>query len=434
MRFLRRYPWLAALPAVAALGGCDNELLTTNDPGLVPGFETLEAVLPAETFVTEIGAFAGFFDVRGVPFLVVANDFDGALTAHALLRFGPFPDSVRFAAPGEPIRTDTVFTYAAGSVVARVDSVGGVTGGAPVTLRLTELTQAWDPATASWTHAVDSASRRVPWEVPGGTPGALLATATYAPANEAQGDSVVWQVDSLAVARMAEEDFPGLLVTVEETGVRIELRPGTVLRTAIRPASKADTAIARSIPLAAQRFVFTPEAPSDPGAWSIGGVAATRLLFRVRLPETVPCRSGTAACPASGSIPLREVSLNRATLVLEPEAVPGGFRPLRPITVALYDVGTPPIGPDGDTLFALTPLGREVTRTAVSDTLFVSGDAETVALPITSRVRALDVATDRTLTFALLAAPNSIGFGVARFGAAPRLRLVYTLPIAPELP
>lgn len=434
MRFLRRYPWLAILPAVASLGGCDNDLLTTNDPGLVPGFETLEAILPAEAFVTEIGAFSGFFDPRGAPFLVVANDFDDVLTAHALLRFGPFPDSVRFAAPGEPIRTDTVFTYTAGRVVARVDSVGGATGGAPVTLQLSELTQRWDPATASWTHAVDSTTRRVPWDVPGGTPGALLATATYAPTNEAQGDSVVWQIDSLAVARMAEDDFPGVLVTAVETGVRIELRPSAVLRTAIRPASKADTAIDRTIPVAARRFVFTPDAPSDPGAWSIGGIAATRLLFRVRLPETVPCGSAIAACPASGIIPLRDVSLNRATLVLEPEAVPGGFRPLMPITVALFDVGAPPLGPAGDTLFALTPIGREVTRTTVADTLFVSGDARTVDLPITSRVRALDVGTERTLTFALLAAPSSIGFGVARFGAAPRLRLVYTLPIAPELP
>lgn len=434
MRFLRRYPWLAILPAIASLGGCDNDLLTTSDPGLVPGFETLEAVLPAEAFVTEIGAFSGFADPSAAPFLLVANEFDGALTAHALLRFGPFPDSVRFEPAGEPARTDTVFTYTTGRVVARVDTAGDATGGAPVTLRLFELAQRWDPATVSWTHAVDSATRRVPWEVPGGTPGALLATATYTPGSAAQGDSVVWQVDSLAVARMAADDFPGLLVTAAETGVRLELGRNPTLRTAIRPASKPDTAIERTIPIAAQRFVFTPDAPSGSVAWNVGGIGASRLLFRVRIPETVPCRSGMAACPASGGIPLGEVSLNRASLVLEPEAVPSGFRPLRPITVALFDVGTPPVGPAGDTLFALTPLGREVARTAVADTLFVSGDTRTVELAITNRVRALDEATSRTLTFALLAAPGSTGFGVARFGAAPRLRLVYTLPIAPELP
>lgn len=434
MRFLRRYPWLAILPAIASLGGCDNELLTTNDPGLVPRFETLEAVLPADAVVSEIGAFSGFADPRDAPFLLVANEFDGALTAHALLRFGPFPDSVRFEPPGEAIRTDTVFTYTSGRLVARVDSTGASGGGAPVTLQLSELAQRWDPATVSWTLAVDSATRRVAWEVPGGTPGPLLATATYAPGSAAQGDSVVWQVDSLAVARMAADDFPGLLVTVVETGVRIELGRNPSLRTAIRPASKPDTAIDRTIPIDAQRFIFTPDAPSGPAAWSVGGIGASRLLFRVRIPDTVPCRSGIAACPGSGSIPLRDVSLNRATLVLEPEAVPSGFRPLRPITIALFEVGTPPVGPTGDTLFALTPLGREVARTAVADTLFVSGDAGTVELAITNRIRALDEATNRTLAFALLAAPGSTGFGLARFGAAPRLRIVYTLPIAPELP
>jgi hypothetical protein len=438
--FLVRYAALLLL--AGGVSGCRDELPTATGPDRFPEGTLLTSLvvdLPAAEFLEYLGQFTGYTGVRQAEYGLVANQFDGVLQARTLSRLGAFPDTISYTAGGATV-TDTVWEWAAGSVVATVDTVATQVTGS-VTLRLHAAAQEWDPGSATWALAIDTAGARVPWAQPGGSLGAELGRATWAPRDTVLGDTIRWAIDSLAVAQMAADGFHGLVVVAEGAPSRVQIGP-LLLRTGIRPASRPDTVLAQTIAGGPRTFVFSP-APPDAGAtpgarWMAGGIGSARSLFRVTLPERVrACPPGTppgAACPERL---LRDMILNEVALLLEPDTVGGGFRLLAPTVIRLRTLAEPELGrraPLGaPALGGQTAAGFIFAEGRVTRELFAAPTDTTLAILMTDHFRNL-IARDTlqapaSTAFALLAEPEGANFGYARFVPTPRLRIVYTLPV-----
>lgn len=438
---------LAFLTAVFALvvggtAGCRDQLPTATGPDQFPAGTLLNSwvlELPAADYLEQLGEFTGYTDVRDAGYGLVANLFEGGLQARTLARLEGFPDSVTYTAAGVT-RTDSVFEYTDGEVVASLDTVASLVDGS-VTLRLHAVTQEWDPGSATWTFASDTAGTTVPWTQPGASLGPELSRTTWVPGDTLQRDTIRWEVDSLSVAQMAAEGFPGLIVVAEESTARVQLGPIS-LRTGVRPEAHPDTVLAQTISGGARTFIFTPEPPqpaAPPGRWWVGGIGSARVLFRVTLPDRL------RACPpeplpggACADHALRDVTLNEVALLLRPDTVAGGLRLLAPTIVRMRTVPEPelgrraPLGPPvvGRFLPGLSPLFADAV---VTRDLFSAPTDTVVTLVLTDHFRsaiARDTTEERVSTaFALLAEPEGARFGYSRFVSTPTLRIVFTLPV-----
>lgn len=424
---------LAALTLSAAACTDETPTLTGDDqfpPGSVP--VTREVILPASQFFRLLNGFSGYSDASDAPYVVVANQYDEGLNAHALTRFTGFPLAVAYRRDGQEKR-DTAFRYVDSRLVLRVDTTASTRE--PVTVQVWQAAQSWDRSSATWTTAVDTGSVETPWAEPGGTRGALLAEGVYA--RTANGDSLVLTLAAAAVTALADTLSPGVVITTSTAGSRVELFD-ILLRAAVKPDSASpDTTIFQTVETAGQRTtVFTPDQPGAPaGTLAVGGIRGARALIELDPDQPVP---GCAAGETCGTVPLRDVDLNQVALLLRPVprgAVPGGFDPLNPVPLALRLVEEPELG-------AAAPLGQlaldgNPDRAFNQIFIYTPGDS-LVALPITGLSNTLARNDTVSQTFALVSeleetfAPPT--FGVALFEAEPRLRIVYTLPARRRLP
>ena len=112
------------LLATAALAACDNEIPTANGSDLFPGGEvptTLLVEVTGADLILREEVHEGFGDPRRAPFLIVANDFDGAFDAHTVARFADIPDSVTYTSGTS--RREEISAYQGGRVLTHVDSL-----------------------------------------------------------------------------------------------------------------------------------------------------------------------------------------------------------------------------------------------------------------------------------------------------------------------
>lgn len=429
---------LLSLPAVA----CTDDPPTATGGDLFPGSlpSTFQVVLPADSFFRNLGSFSGYTDVGDVAYQLVANRFDGGLQANTLVKLAAFPTSFNYT-QGGVARSDTLATLGAGSLVVRLDSLASTASG-PLELQLWQVGQAFDPATATWTMAVDTAGGRVPWTQPGGSRAGLLSSVTLAArARSSTGDSVLFALDSLEVQRIARTDFPGLLITATGAQGRVQIASGGIqLRTGAHPRSASpDTVIAVNVSPSSATFVYDPDQPAAPaGVLQAGGIRSARTLLRVSLPTTLPvCQGGT--CTRVGT---RQVTLNEVSLLLTPTAVPGGFRPVGQVPIALRRVTEPELGrraPLGQLVNDLLGLDANA-RPLYGGSGFTPSDS-VHAVPFTTFAADLVASDTTSFSLALLSDPGTLfgnpgalSFGPAWFTPAPRLRIVYTLPARPALP
>jgi hypothetical protein len=428
---------LLSLPAVA----CTDDPPTATGGDLFPGSlpSTFQVVLPADSFFRNQGSFSGYSDVGDVAYQLVANRFDGGLQANTLVKLAAFPTSFNYT-QGGVARSDTLATLGTGSLVVRLDTLASTSSG-PLELQLWQVGQAWDAATATWTMAVDTAGGRVPWTQPGGSRAGLLSTATLAAGARTTGDSVLFALDSLEVQRIARTDFPGLLITATGAQGRVQIQSGGIqLRTGAHPRSASpDTVIAVNVSPSSATFVYDPDQPAAPaGILQAGGIRSARTLLRVSLPTTLPvCQGGTCT-----RVSTRAVTLNEVSLLLTPTSVPGGFRPLGRVPIALRRVTEPELGrraPLGQLVNELLGLDANA-RPVYGGSAFAPADS-VHTVPLTSFAAGLVASDTTSFSLALLSDPGALSgnsgalsFGPAWFTPAPRLRIVYTLPARPALP
>jgi hypothetical protein len=409
--------FLVLLPLVAA--ACTDKSPTVTGDEFFPGGGrpvTLQTILADPAIFHDRGSFSGYPPGPDFPsHVLVANKFGGTLDAHGLMKITGFPTRINYT-QGSSVRNDSLFTYGAGTLVARIDSAGSRV--ASTTLRFRDAAQPWDRSTATWTVAFDTGGVRSLWTQPGGTPGAAVGQVTWNPADA--GDSLVIDLDSLTVARMADSTYAGMLLTTDQPGSRVQVT-SFVLRTRVHPKSASpDTAIAQTITGNLGTYIFNPDPPSSGGQWEVGGVRSARSLFDLNLDQTVPgCAAGGAPCAA---LRLRDVSLNEVAVLLRPVAPPPAFATLDSIPLSIRRVLDPDLG-------FRAPLSSVVS----SRVAYHPGDT-LVAVPITDFTKTAIARDTLSGSFALLSEPAANTFGLVWFQPAPRLRITYTLPARASLP
>ncbi|HEX6912356.1 MAG TPA: hypothetical protein VF142_18265 [Longimicrobium sp.] len=421
---------LAVLALSAAACADETPTLTGEEqfpPGSIP--VTREITFPASEFIRTLGSFRGYSRGADLPFMVVANQFDEGLDAHALARFSGFPTLVTYRRENLE-RRDSLFTYAGSRLVMRVDT--SATSEGPFTLQVWEAAQDWDRQTATWTTAIDTGSVQQPWTEPGGTRGALLGQATFN-RTAAEGDSVVVTLTGAAVTALADSASRGVIVTTSSEGSRVELFE-MVLRAAVKPDSALpDTTIFVTVATQGTRTtVYTPEQPDPgPGMLAAGGVLGARTLLEINADRRVPACAEGETC---GTLPLDSVRLNQVQLLLRPAPVPAGFDPLTFVPLSMRLVDEPELGGDAP----VGPRVLDVDPGRQSQVYFYAPGDTVVILPITTVARneALSDSIPRTYMLMSEVAGNSVPstFGVAFFQPEPRLRIIYTLPARRRLP
>ena len=416
---------LALLPAAA----CKDQTPTLSGDPFFPGGSravTLESILPASQFLTMVGSFSGYQTESSFTDRVVANQYGGALSAHPLQKY-VIPDSVAFSVNGVSL-TDSLYTITSARLVVVVDSLGSRV--APTTLQLYPIAQAYDPRTATWTLAVDSGAVHTPWTEPGGTKGPLLSSAVWTP--HAAGDTVLLPVDTARLPK-GRPDSISVLLASAEAGTRVQLT-STVLRLSVKPSNAGkDTTLTVDVQPARNDFVFTPDPPPAGGTIQAGGIFADRTIFKVNLDQQLPgCAPADQPCPA---VTLRDVRLNRVSLLLRPLPVPLGYDPLRSVPLELWLVPEPDLGRRAP----LAP-SRITNGSALDSVQVFHAVADTVVeLPITLQTVLQTQSDSLQVAFALIgevtAGSASLRtFGLGRYEPTPRLRIVYTLPTRPSLP
>ena len=413
---------------------CADEDPTGVGGNLPPGgsIRTYELILEPDVFLAGDTSLAGFFEPAAATFGVLAGGADG-LSSNVLVRFVPPPESVSYRDTLGRTQTDTLPTYIGAELILRLDTLRSAASG-PVDLEAYRIGEEWDPRSATWTERVDSGQVRLSWSQPGGTRAELLAKATWEPH---ASDSVTFAVDSQTVALWADttDAARGALIAVTSPDARlISLTPILLLHA--RPSARPDTVVTVSVGPVGATFVFDPQ-PAATEDLRIGGLPTWRSYLQFQRLDTLalPCPGED---PAAGCVlPLDEVKINYAALLLRPAAMPSAFVPADSLVIDARSVLVRPSIP-----LDRAPLGNSAAArpgSAVPRERFLpdgEGGDDAIEVPVTRFVAALaagpgdDGDNAPPSVLALVAAPEGRDFGFGTFGAqgaaaaAPRLRLI----------
>lgn len=395
-----------------------DALLTTDD------VVTFEVILPASSFLQFDSSFTGYAKPVDALFGLVARKFENTLDANSLYRFSLPPTTIQVRNSAGITVTDSAPRYFSGRMVLKIDTV--VTPGAkPVLLRAFRTAEAWNE-TATWTNRIDSGTVRLPWQMPGGTRGPQIDTATFA-----AGDSIVFRVDSqtIAIWNDTTNKARGAIVIAETNGARIRILSAAV-RLSARSVVRPDTVVAVDIVPSIRTFVFDPQPSPTTADLRVGGIPAWRSVLRIR-PDlsslTVPCTNGPPGC----QVTVDSIHISSAQLLLRPKRSPPGFSLEDTTFVDVRPLALSPTVP-----LERSPIGGRVGLSrAIAPTAFANpGVNDIVTIDITSFIAQL---TSRNVTnttrlppvLALLQIPEPGTFGFMTFEQSPSLRLVLTAAV-----
>ncbi len=437
-------PRLVPLMAAAALAGCSDDLPTAPDDSFVPVSPvTLEVRLPWSEFASNLRVFGGFGRPHELRAPVIANQFEGAMDAHTLIRLEEYPTAVTVVDSLGTSRVDTDLTLLDATLYLVFDTTSNTNGDRTVQLRVARITEGWDTETATWEVARDSGGVRTAWSEPGGGAISPLSPGIWIPA---VGDTALVALSAAAVAMLGDTTLPerGLRISLETPGERLEILSAHLLLNVV-PSLNQDTLINLAVNPVERTFIYAPAAPS-PAATTIrvGGTPAWRSTLDLRLPETI---SGNAAACAHITCPLRLTPsrINHAGILLTTRTSEDGFAPSRPTLIEARGVIAPEVLPKSpiSSAFYLDSLGQ-AAGTVVPESAFQPGGARSTEVPITPLVRSLLAGVDTsgvlppgTLALMQLLEPASISYasfvGPGQAGE-PILRLLLTVSETVGLP
>ncbi len=437
MRIRRR--WAIPVLGLVAFSGCTDEIPTSEGGGDIPvDAVSYELHLPFESFGRDFQVFGGFGTQADLPGAVVAHEWQGELEARTLIRFGGLPATVDARPPdGEEDETEaSEYVPVSGQVVIRFDP-DRVEGGSLFELEGGSTQTDWHRRSASWEMAVDTIGDRRPWPEPGGGPVRPAGVELW---DSAEGDSVIFAVDSVTVAEWEDlnRDDRGFLLRSLTEGSRLHIADAQ-LRVQVRPTIDPDTLIEVSTTERELTFIYSPDPPLSTSAFQIGGAPSRRATFRIVLPETLEGDEELCAlvtCP----VPINADLLVYAGLELRTrESENPGFQPFDSIAVDIR----PALSPDR---LPRSPLGPPILADAevLSPELF-QGEPGVVEIPMTRYVRDLfrgenpQTGDPVPSTLAILTEfePWDLEFGTFQgpgTEGAPSLRLIFTLSDGVRLP
>lgn len=410
--------WLL-LPLV--LAACGDEAPLDVGSELLPSdaLRSFEVTLEPDQFLVRDSSFALYGDVGDVGFVVLAQSFQGVLTAHEFARF-QLPTAIGVNDTLGVSRTDSAYTILRGEVFLSVDSLALRDTVPGTRVALNAFGESWDTAGVSWEFRRTGER----WTVPGGTPGALLDTALV------KRDSIILQVDSATMRQWRDttNTVRGALLSLVDAGTRLRVST-PVLRIYARSRYHPDTTVVVVAQAPGARFDYRPRLPTVASDIRFSGVPTWRsfLQFRTDMKDlSIPCGTG---CTAR----LGTLGITRAELVLQPVTPPPGFTPELPIRPAAYRLLFAPPVP-----IQRTPIGAAIgtTMAALEPSRFTTGGAPAYVV-LTDFVRGVvaDTAADPVnRSWITLMAVDSLSIGVGTFAPGPRLRLVLSTAREIQLP
>lgn len=431
-------PPLAALGLmVLAIVACQEQTPTGVGLDIAAAPVTVEVELSWSEFASDLEVYGGYGAPVELGLGVLANTFAGTLNARTLVRFGGYPDSITVRDSTGTNRPDTMFTYRSGRVVAFFDTIASTNTG-PVTIGLGALQTEWHAPTVTWTSAVDTINGQSSWPEPGAGSVVDFGTAVWDPA---EGDSVIFQLDSIEIAAWGDSlDLSrGARFEVLTAGVRLQMTRA-FLRLDAHPSIVADTSITVQVGAREVTFVYDPLPPPPPNGMRIGGTPSWRTVMDVNLPVQLngpPEFCAVVACPYT----LQAGDISYAALVLTSRTTEAAFQPTDSVSLDVRPVlskAALPKSPLGGSLIGEI-LGRRVRPEA-----FAEQSGELIEIPITPFARALAANDDGAggippHTLALLSTFEPLSITFASFHGPggpdePRLRLILTIGPSVELP
>jgi len=411
--------------AVLTLSACATDQPTDLGGSLLSSGDlvTFEVQLPASAFLVNDTSFSGYAKASVLPYGYVAQQFEGVLDAHLLVRFAVPPTAFAVRNASGTVVTDSAPQYNGGTLVLKFDTTALVTR--PMKLRLLHTAEQWD-LSATWTNRVDSGTVHLPWSTPGGTTGAQIDTVTWQ-----SGDSVVLNVDSasLALWRDTANATRGALIVAETNNTRVRVL-STVVHVTAHSTIDTDTVLTADLVPVLRTFVTNPSLPATVSGIRLGGVPAWRAVLELRSDLqgiTFPCPAGSST-GSSCQITLDSAHVSLAQLLLKPTRPPLGFSPEDTVNVQVNTLAPSTLVP-----LERSPLGAIL---AFSDPL----KPDLFATPVDTAVVKLDITrflrhlvnkdandTQRLPPFlALLQAPEPSLLGLAEFDPNIVLRVVLT--------
>lgn len=421
---------LLALLAGTMLGACTDENPIDIGNVVVPGGQasTFEVILEPEQWLDFDTAFSGYNTPWTSGLTLVASNYGGVTEVHTLTRFATPPSSITVDSAGTT-KVDTLPRYFNGHIMLKLDTLRSRGAGTIAAYRTTEP---FDVTTANWTNRIDSATTKVPWQQPGGSRGALLGRV----AREAGSDSIMIPLDSAMIATLSAPDDStrGVLFVLEgatgSDGALIRVL-SSIMNLDAHSSIRPDTVVKVVVQDVGATILFQPVAGQVSAQPRISGTPAWRTIFQVSsLLERLD-----VPCPGTNCrVPLANVSINKAELLLEPAPSPPGFLVEDSIGVEARTLVTAAGSPLARAPVGVVPIGRTANRIPRARFEPNAPAAAPVPLVITSFVIATmtDTSSTKPRHLALLSDANtqSATFGIAAFKERPRLRLILT--ITPE--
>jgi hypothetical protein len=413
--------WAAAFLVTA----CGDESPTGVGADLLgPGVRTYEVVFDASEFLVADTTFDRIGSLDDADFRMVAHAYDGELDARTLFSLRRPLTATYSPAEGQTV-TDTIEVVVGGMLTLVRDTIAS--DRAAMEIEIVQVGEEWHRASATWAVRVDTAGVTEAWASPGGSPGAVLATATWE-----SGDTLRIPFDSAAVAVWDDSLSArvGGLIRTTSPGQRLFLE-GMSFQFNVVPVG-ADTVV-QAGSIVESKIISTPDVAAPmPGTMRVGGLPAwrTALRFQPVSEMRIPCGPGQ---PPGCTLPLGDVTVNLAALLLEPMAA-GSRRVERPIRLEARAILEGPGIP-----LARSPMSPSV---GLSDSLAVAlfdgtnPEPGTIRVPITTFIQFhLGEPTDDPPPqwLALTALGERTQFGFGAFGGLgshrpPRLRLVVSVP------
>ncbi len=403
---------LLAVAVAVVTVACGTETPTTVDDVTFPvTVLTSEIHLPYDQFARTVQVLGGFGRASDVAAPLVATEFgaDG-LEARTLVRFGPIRRSTSVPDSTGTTVTDSNLTLIGGRAVVRFDTLASPTG--PVTLSAALMHERWDPASATYVHAVDTIGEQVPWGAVGGGVNTPISTAVWDPT---ESDSAFFAIDTLIIQDWedADNETRGMLLQMVTPGARVKVRSVNLVMDAL-PSVRTDTMVTTDTFSEHLTFIYNPVPTLPEGALQVGGAPAWRTVFEMELPDSLPVQ-GTICPSGRCNLPLTADGITLAALVLTPGPTDASLRPTDTLFVDARPVHSPQYLPRA-------PLGRSVQIPVlqVPPEIFAEGGATALEIPITSFVKDLARGvTEDSLpapnTLALLAAIEPQSFELMRF-------------------
>lgn len=424
---MKRWSW--TLCSALFVGACTQDSPTEAGSGLLPpdAIRTFEFVIGPERYLQWDTAFGLYSFPADAEYTLVANEYEGALNSRVLVRY-LIPSTISLLDTLGVLRQDSMPIFIGGDMRVQIDTLASTEP--PAVLDLYSATEKWDRRTATWQHRVDSTGVQLPWSQPGGSPGALLSTATLE-----EADSVLLPIDSATIAAWTDTASvaSGAILDAGTPGTRLRIiQP--ILRVRARSTMNPDTIVEVTLN-PSRTFIFEPAQPDSVAMPRVGGTPAWRTILRLR--ERLDTL--TVACPGVPGCTLRlgEVSINYGALQLQPVPSPAGFEPELPLAISLHALLASP----------LIPLPRSpvtgivgVPAASIPASSFMAPGAPIVHLAATEFIRLLftppgaDPGEFRPSHVAILPSGQTWTFGFGTFAELPSMRIIVTISRELQLP